>query len=235
MEPANIIIWTCVLVFIVTATIALLHVSGIRPLPNPRHGEILFKVLIVEVAVIAISIFGSYKELYQKHNEEVQFAKPAVGWKQFTDKERGFAVSFPNRWFLDDRSYKLDGTFFIQVPDNTKVNINITYEKVIDKYVNDIKSYFDETIIENKTMFKATISNETRFNYKGFQSMSFIAQLNGIGKDSTSFKQYVMQVYDQRSGVVYTLAFTCPDSVWEKYYPDGRDIMNSFEWRENKA
>lgn len=59
MNPVNVIIWTCVVIFIVTAILTLLHISGIRPLPNEGHGKILFKSLIVEVVVVAVGAFAS--------------------------------------------------------------------------------------------------------------------------------------------------------------------------------
>jgi len=58
MSPIEVIVWTCVFIFIVTAVIALLPVTGVRSLPNQRHGEVLFKVLIVEIAIIAVPIRG---------------------------------------------------------------------------------------------------------------------------------------------------------------------------------
>lgn len=59
MEPTTVIIWVCVAVFVITAILTILHVSGIRSLPNPRHGEVLFKALVVEVVVISIVAFSS--------------------------------------------------------------------------------------------------------------------------------------------------------------------------------
>lgn len=58
MDPLVVITWTCVVLFVVTAIVAVLHVTGIYPLPNPRYGDTLFKVLIVEVAIIAVTSFG---------------------------------------------------------------------------------------------------------------------------------------------------------------------------------
>jgi hypothetical protein len=57
MEPKQIIIWTGVIVFILTAVIAVLHVSGIRKI-NDKHGNILFKILMVEIVVICVAIFS---------------------------------------------------------------------------------------------------------------------------------------------------------------------------------
>lgn len=59
MNPVNVIIWTCVAIFIVTAILTLLHISGIRPLPNDGHGKVLFKSLIIQVVVIAVGAFAS--------------------------------------------------------------------------------------------------------------------------------------------------------------------------------
>ena len=59
MSPVNVIIWSCVAIFIVTAILTLLHISGIRRLPDPNHGKVLFLALIVEVVIIAVGAFGS--------------------------------------------------------------------------------------------------------------------------------------------------------------------------------
>lgn len=37
----------------------MLHISGIRPLPDPNHGKILFKALVVEIVVISMSAFSA--------------------------------------------------------------------------------------------------------------------------------------------------------------------------------
>ncbi len=60
MEPISVIIWTCVIVFIITATLTLLHITGLYELPNPDHGKVLFKALIVEIVVISVAAFGIY-------------------------------------------------------------------------------------------------------------------------------------------------------------------------------
>ena len=59
MTPQYVIIWSCVVIFIVTAILTLLHISGIRPLPNADHGNVLFKALIVEIVVISVGFFSS--------------------------------------------------------------------------------------------------------------------------------------------------------------------------------
>lgn len=59
MSPINVIIWSCVAIFIITALLTLLHISGVRSLPNPEHGKILFRALVVEVVVIALGAFSS--------------------------------------------------------------------------------------------------------------------------------------------------------------------------------
>lgn len=59
MTPDNVIIWSCVIIFVATAILTLLHISGIRPLPNPDHGKVLFRALIVEVVVIAVAVFST--------------------------------------------------------------------------------------------------------------------------------------------------------------------------------
>ena len=59
MSPLNVIVWSCVTIFIITALLTLLHISGIRTLPNPDHGKILFRALVIEVVVIALAAFSS--------------------------------------------------------------------------------------------------------------------------------------------------------------------------------
>jgi hypothetical protein len=59
MDPTELIIWTCVIVFILTAVMTVLHVSGVRVLPNPEHGKALFKALILEIVVICIAAFST--------------------------------------------------------------------------------------------------------------------------------------------------------------------------------
>lgn len=58
MYPINVIIWVCVIIFIITSILTLLHVSGIRPLPNPEYGKSLFKALILEIVIVAVAAFG---------------------------------------------------------------------------------------------------------------------------------------------------------------------------------
>ncbi|MET0010276.1 MAG: hypothetical protein ABW124_21945 [Candidatus Thiodiazotropha sp. 6PLUC9] len=60
MEPINVIIWICVVVFAVTALLALLDISGIYRLPNPDHSKALFKALLLEIVIIAVGGFGAY-------------------------------------------------------------------------------------------------------------------------------------------------------------------------------
>lgn len=59
MTPVNVIIWSCVFIFIATAVLTLLHISGIRPLPNADHGKVLFRALIVEIVVVAVGAFAT--------------------------------------------------------------------------------------------------------------------------------------------------------------------------------
>lgn len=59
MEPISVVIWTCVAIFVATAILTLLHVSGLYVLPNPEHGKALFRALILEVVVIAVAAFGA--------------------------------------------------------------------------------------------------------------------------------------------------------------------------------
>ena len=59
MTPVNVIIWSCVIIFVATAVLTLLHISGIRPLPNSDHGKVLFRALIVEIVVVAVGAFAT--------------------------------------------------------------------------------------------------------------------------------------------------------------------------------
>jgi hypothetical protein len=49
----------CVFIFLVTAVITLLHISGARLLPNADYGNKLFVVLIIEVAIVSIASFSN--------------------------------------------------------------------------------------------------------------------------------------------------------------------------------
>lgn len=60
MEPIIVIVWSCVIIFIVTAILTLLHISGLYKLPNPEYGKVLFKFLIVEIIVVSVAAFGAY-------------------------------------------------------------------------------------------------------------------------------------------------------------------------------
>jgi hypothetical protein len=59
MDPLQVIIWICVAVFAITALIAILNLIGVYKLPNQKQGETLFKILIVEIVVIAVAAFGN--------------------------------------------------------------------------------------------------------------------------------------------------------------------------------
>jgi hypothetical protein len=59
LEPIDVIKWSCVGIFVFTSILTLLHVSGLRLLPDPKHGRILFQALIVEIVVIAVMAFGT--------------------------------------------------------------------------------------------------------------------------------------------------------------------------------
>jgi hypothetical protein len=80
MDPLLVIVWTCVIVFGVSAIVAILHVTGIYKLPNRKHGEILFKVLIVEIAIIAVASFGANIKSPVSHKvikpEAIPYDKP---------------------------------------------------------------------------------------------------------------------------------------------------------------
>jgi hypothetical protein len=60
VNPLKVVIWTCVCVFVVTALVTLLNMTGIWALPNPEHADSLFKALLLEIAVISVGSFGLY-------------------------------------------------------------------------------------------------------------------------------------------------------------------------------
>lgn len=62
MDPLHVIIWICVAVFALTVIITFLNVLGIYSLPNKKHGETLFKILIVEIVIIAVAAFGTFMQ-----------------------------------------------------------------------------------------------------------------------------------------------------------------------------
>lgn len=72
MEPITVIIWTCVIVFIITSTLTLLHITGLYELPNPNHGKVLFKALIVEIVIISVAAFGIYLNNQNSSDQETQ-------------------------------------------------------------------------------------------------------------------------------------------------------------------
>lgn len=59
INAVGVIVWACVVIFVITAILTLLHVSGVRPLPNPEHGKVLFKALIIEIVVVAVGVFAN--------------------------------------------------------------------------------------------------------------------------------------------------------------------------------
>jgi hypothetical protein len=51
-----------------------MHVSGLYKLPNPDHGTVLFKALIVEVVIISVSGFAAYVSNESKeHSADLSF------------------------------------------------------------------------------------------------------------------------------------------------------------------
>jgi hypothetical protein len=91
MEPINVIIWTCVIVFAITAILTILHISGIRPMPDPKHGATLFKLLIAEIVIVAVSAFGAH-------------LSGAINIKEFIGKNGSSEISnncdrYDNNWF----------------------------------------------------------------------------------------------------------------------------------------
>lgn len=125
MDPLVIIIWSCVIVFIITALLTLLHVSGIYQLPNPEHGKILFKALIVEIVVISIGAFGSYitnqSGVYTGIGKSSE-TPPSILWEnkvELLDGIEGGCVYFEN----DSSSI-----FPNSLPDVAKENIKLKLE-----------------------------------------------------------------------------------------------------------
>jgi len=60
VNPLKVVIWTCVIVFVVTALVTLLNTTGIWIIPNTEHADSLFNALQLEVAVISVAAFGLY-------------------------------------------------------------------------------------------------------------------------------------------------------------------------------
>jgi hypothetical protein len=78
LEPFDVIIWVCVVVFAVTALLALLDVSGIYNLPNPEHSSALFKALLLEIVIIAVGGFGVYISKLDENPEGKNGNSPVV-------------------------------------------------------------------------------------------------------------------------------------------------------------
>ncbi|MES9853988.1 MAG: hypothetical protein ABW170_19410 [Candidatus Thiodiazotropha sp. L084R] len=80
MNPINILIWTCTLVFVATATITLLGLVGALQLgggDGTRHDHYLsklFTVLIIEIVVVSVGAFGIYASEYSTLLEAAQLA-----------------------------------------------------------------------------------------------------------------------------------------------------------------
>lgn len=59
MTPLNVVVWTCVAVFVVTAILSILQLCGIKVIPNPENERTLFRVLVVEIVVVAVAAFAA--------------------------------------------------------------------------------------------------------------------------------------------------------------------------------
>ncbi len=58
-----VIAWTCVGVFVATALLTLLAVSGLMKLADKKYTDRLFKVLVVEIVGICLAVFTGKIEL----------------------------------------------------------------------------------------------------------------------------------------------------------------------------
>ena len=183
----------------------------------------LFTALVFIVAIISFKM---------PEKEEFVFDKPLPGWEQYIDKERNIAINYPNDWLVDKKNIELKGEFFIKIPKNEHVNLNIVCEKISNEYINDISRYFDEVIIENETIFKSNIIQSNRNPYRGFDALNFIAELEDIGPDSIDFKQNVLIVYDSRTNIMYSIVFTCELDLWESYYSFGEKMISTFQIKQ---
>ncbi|ALQ50474.1 hypothetical protein [Nitrosomonas ureae] len=127
MNPIDVIKWTCVIIFILTAILTLMHVSGIRLLPDPDHGKLLFKALIIEIVVIAVSVFSNTV----LHNPEEIFLE-----KLPNNETRDYNANSPN--FHVDAEEELENN--VQNANNNCQQITITdYSKIppISKIINE--------------------------------------------------------------------------------------------------
>jgi hypothetical protein len=86
MNPLDVIIWSCVVVFITTAGLTLLHVSGMRSLPDRNQAKVLFKSLIVEIVVVAVAAFA--RELLKSQKSQPE-SSPNVNAGMIVSPEAG--------------------------------------------------------------------------------------------------------------------------------------------------
>ena len=71
MNPLSVIVWTCVAVFVITAALTLMHLSGIRKLADPKHANVLFGALVLEVVAIALAAFSGALETPKGPEEQI--------------------------------------------------------------------------------------------------------------------------------------------------------------------
>lgn len=57
-KPYDVIIWTCTIVFVVVAIFAVLDLIGVIRIPDKGRGKILFRVLIIEIILVGVGVFG---------------------------------------------------------------------------------------------------------------------------------------------------------------------------------
>src|SRR5689334_9810199 len=54
----DIVVAVCVVIFVITAVASVLQLLGIRVIRDPQQARTLFRVLIVEIVVVAVAAFG---------------------------------------------------------------------------------------------------------------------------------------------------------------------------------
>lgn len=60
MEPVIVIVWICVVVFAANSVLALVYLAGFAPRLRAEYGKYLFKILIIEIVVSSVAVFGYF-------------------------------------------------------------------------------------------------------------------------------------------------------------------------------
>lgn len=60
--PMFVVVWFCVLLFVLTGILSFLDTAGIRRIPFPNRSKILFSALLLEVVIAGVAVFKHYVE-----------------------------------------------------------------------------------------------------------------------------------------------------------------------------